>query len=122
MTRRVRRPFGRALYRAVTVLACGAVPACGGSPAEAPASTSIDRETFIATYVELRVAAVRGGQSAIQDEQRADILQRHGVTEQSLFDFVSANGEDVDYMRQVWDEVERRLDALPLTDDAVIRP
>ncbi len=76
----------------------------------------MDRETFIATYVDLRATAVRGETGTIDAEQRREILARHGVTEEGLIAFASAHGEDVEYMKGVWDEVETQLDAMRLTD------
>lgn len=96
-------------------LACGA---CGGGPAQSSPSTSMDRETFIATYVDLRAAAVGNEDGLIQDGQRAEILKRHGVTEADLVGFATDRGADVAYMRQVWDEVERRLDLLRVVTDS----
>lgn len=100
-------PRLRALGLALTLLAA----ACGGDGAAPAAGGGIDRETFIATYVDLRATTIRGDSFAISDAQREQVLARHGVTEEELLGFVETNGEDADFMRAVWDEVEARLDA-----------
>jgi len=90
---------------------------CGGGGASEPA-TGIDAETFVATYVDLRATALSSGEALISDEERADVLARHGVTEDDLTTFVEARGEDVEVMRDIWDEVERRLDVQRMTPDS----
>lgn len=117
MPRRLHPRSPSLLRWALCLAVLAVVSACGGGPAEAPAPNAIDRETFIATYVDLRIAAIRAGHNAVDATERARILQEHDVTEDALLSFATANGEKVDYMRQVWDEVERRLDGVPLTDD-----
>lgn len=93
---------------------------CGGDAAAPADATAIDRETFIAAYVDLRTAAVRSESPEIPDGERAAVLARHGVTEEDLLGFAEAHGRDVAFMREVWDEVEARLDAqrvLPGSDE-----
>lgn len=104
--------------RAMATLARGALlalllalGACGGDAAAPAPETGIARETFIATYVDLRAATIRAHTVEIPDQDRAEILARHGVTEDDLLAFAEAHGEDVAYMRRVWDEVEARMDA-----------
>lgn len=77
---------------------------CGG-PAE---PTDNERETFVATYVELRRAAITASEE-LTDSERAAILEGHGATEEGLIAFVETYGENLDAMRAVWDEVENRL-------------
>jgi len=98
----------RQLRAIASALALGAA-ACGGPGREA--QVPIDRETFIATYVDLRATTIRGDSFAISDAQRTQVLERHGVTEEQLLGFVEAHGQDADFMRGVWDQVEARLDA-----------
>lgn len=100
-------PRLRAVGLALALLAA----ACGGDGPASAARGGIDRETFIATYVDLRATTIRGDSFAISDAQRDQVLARHGVTEEELLRFVELNGEDADFMRAVWDEVEARLDA-----------
>ncbi|MHB1192400.1 MAG: hypothetical protein ACYC6F_05070 [Longimicrobiales bacterium] len=98
----------RALALAVTLAAAS----CVGDASAPPAQDGLDRETFISTYVDLRAVTIRGDSFAISDVQRAEVLARHGVTEDALLGFAELHGEDVPFMRSVWDEVESRLDDL----------
>ena len=80
--------------------------ACGGDRQGPVPAGVIDRETFIETYVDLRVAAVTSTEFRVTAEQRADILARHGVDSEGLLRFADAHGGDLDYMNEVWAEVE----------------
>jgi hypothetical protein len=116
---RTRRRAGR--WTGLLVLAVAAVAAgCGHGPSEATDTTgaAVDRETFISTYVDLRTAAIRSRPDSLAPQARARILGDHGVTEDGLLQFVQAHGEDVSYMRDVWDDVEKRLDSVRLGEDA----
>jgi hypothetical protein len=97
----------RALALGLALAAAG----CGADASTPAAEGGIDREAFIATYVDLRAATIRGDSFAISDDQRTAILSRHAVTEADLLGFAELHGEDVPFMRSVWDEVEARLDA-----------
>jgi len=99
----------RALAIAALILA---VPACGDRPRGAGAD-ELARSTFIDTYVDLRVAALRSEEGQITDSARAEILQRHGVTEKDLVDFVTETAENFDFTRDLWNEIELRLDSVP---------
>jgi hypothetical protein len=90
--------------------------ACRTGPAEAPATSDLDREAFIATYVDLRSAAVREDRSLMDEDRRRQILEEHGVTEAELLAFAEAHGEDVSFMKGVWDDVEAKLDSLRLSE------
>jgi len=91
-----------------------ALVACQGTQTEPVDATVLDREAFIATYVDLRTSVIRGEAHELSDPERARILSDHGVTEDELTGFVEAHGSDVEFMRAVWDEVEARLDAVRL--------
>lgn len=95
-----------------SVLAAGvvALAACGGDAAAPAGDPGTDRETFIATYVDLRTEVIRGSTHELGEEQRRAVLARHGVTEEDLMSFAEFHGRDVAFMREVWDEVEARLD------------
>lgn len=95
--------------------------ACGGEPTASPDAVGLDRETFIATYVDLRVAVGRHGTHELTDAERTRILADHGVAEADFLDFVEIHGTDVAFMRAVWDEIEARMDGVrmaPGTPDA----
>lgn len=111
-------PMGT-LRRAAALLAL-VLAACSPDTAAPASTTTVERETFIATYVDLRTTVVRAEAHELSDEARAAVLARHGVTEEDLLSFVETHGGNVAFMRQVWDEVEARLDAvrvLPGTDE-----
>jgi hypothetical protein len=86
---------------AATTLAAG----CGGS-AETP---PIDREVFIETYVELRLAALESEDFEVDADSRDEILERLGVDQDALLYFADFHGRDVAFMNEVWTEVDRRL-------------
>jgi hypothetical protein len=104
----------RALFPALVI----AASACGGSDPAVPADV-IDRETFIATYVELRNAAIATPDFQVTPELRAEILARHGVDAEDLIRFAEAHGEDLDYMNAVWIEVETRIEGREVIPDPV---
>ena len=78
----------------------------------ATADDVIDREAFIQTYVDLRVAALKTEAQRLSDEERAEVLTRTGVTADDLVRFAEVHGRDLDFMRDVWNDVELRMDAL----------
>lgn len=99
----------RAFAAAALILAlptCGDLPGSGGGE-------QLARSTFVDTYVDLRVAALRSEDGRITDSARAEILRRHGVTEEQLVDFVTGTAEDFDFTRDLWNEIEMRLDSVP---------
>lgn len=73
----------------------------------------IPRETFIETYVELRVAGLRSADAVLSDSARAEILTRRGVSEEELIEFVTVRGPQLDFMRDLWNEIEMRMDSVP---------
>lgn len=113
---RSRSPVRHALVLFGALVGALALPACRTGPAEAPTAPSLDRETFIATYVDLRSVAVREDRPLMDSDRRREILEEHGVTEGQLLAFAEAHGEDVAFMKKVWDDVEVKLDSLRLTE------
>jgi len=105
-----------AISRSVVALLALWAGACRGEPTASPGVTGMDRETFIATYVDLRTAVIRGDAHELSDADRARILAEHGVTEEEILAFPRVHGDDVAFMRGVWDEVESRLDAIRLDE------
>lgn len=77
----------------------------------------MNRETFIATYADLRAAALSSRDGRIAPEHREEILEAHGVSEEELLRFVEIHGRDVEYMAEVWGEVEERLAGRALESD-----
>jgi hypothetical protein len=94
--------------RALCLALVSAVAACGGGETDVPPDV-MDRETFISTYVDLREAVIATPDFRIPPEQRAEILSRHGVDGENLIRFAEAHGEDLDYMNEVWMEVDTRV-------------
>lgn len=122
-SRRGRRP---ALARALVLVALGAVAACEPRPA-AERTASIPRATFIATYVDLRTAATQTDDGLLTDAARRRVLAKHGVTEAEMLAFVEVHGRDVEYMQDVWAEVEGLVrgsvsDTLPSPGDTARAP
>lgn len=70
---------------------------------------TISRETFVATFVELRRSALESETGRITEEERERILSEHGITEDDLVTFVEVHGGRIDFMRDVWTDVEARL-------------
>ncbi len=87
--------------------------ACGRDRADL-----IDRETFVAVYVDLRVAGLRAPDGMLPDTTRARILEAHGVDEQDLRAFADAHGANLTYVRDLWNEIEAKLDSVPVSLDA----
>jgi hypothetical protein len=106
--------------RAVLVLVATALAtapaACGG---ESDPAGVIDRETFIATWVDLRTAALRTG-DPLPEGERTRVLQERGVTEDELLGFAEAHGDDPRFMAEVWTEIENRMRPAPA--DSVAQP
>jgi len=95
-----------------TVLALGVALAwsCGETvPHEDPGG--LEREAFIRTYVDLRLAALRSG-ATLDVRTRETVLANHDLTEQELLDFAETHGRDIAYMNEIWQEVEERLDSI----------
>ena len=81
---------------------------CAGDAPE-----TISREAFIETYVALRVAELtESGGEVISAETRDRVLEEQGVTEEDFFGFAEVHGGDVDFMKEVWDDVEKRMEVL----------
>jgi hypothetical protein len=79
----------------------------------------METETFVATYVALREAALLAPGQELTDSSRAAVLDERGVTEADLLGFVEARGADVPFMQGVWAEVTRRLEARRVHRDSL---
>ena len=101
-----------ALARPAALLLVLGTLACSGGSAD-----SIDREVFIATYVDLRMAALETDSARIGIAERDEILQRHGVSADDMKTFTEVHSGDLDFMRDVWNEVEVRMDVEPEDDE-----
>jgi len=85
-----------------------ALASCGGDTGPV-ASDVIERQTFIDTYVELRLAAVQAPDFRVPPSERDQILARHGVSAEDLLRFADAYGRDLEFMNEVWSEIEARF-------------
>jgi len=84
--------------------------ACGGNSAGPSSEDLPDRDVFVATYVALRVAALTSEGGTLTDDARTEVLSSHAVTEEQLLAFVEYHGEDLTFMRDLWNDVELSLD------------
>jgi hypothetical protein len=105
-----------AAARAVALVALTSLAAACGEPTP-PGGEPIDREVFIETYVELRLAALAAEDFVVPPEEREEILARHGVDQEGLLRFAEVHGQDVDFMNEVWAEVERLIEERRPTED-----
>ena len=106
------RPGTRGLLAVLLVV-------CSSCAREEPAPQgTIDRETFIATTVDLRRAALGTVQLTLSDADRERVLRANGVSEGELIAFADAWGADTRYMTEVWEEVKKRLAPPVATPDS----
>ena len=98
----------RALIRvALSLLLLGPAGACSGPwgvEGDMP-----DRETFIAVYVDLRMAAMDNRAQEIHPAERDSILEAYGVDADGLVAFADSHGRNVRYMAELWAEVEELI-------------
>ncbi len=104
---RVRRLLhrSRTLMLPIVVTLCWS---CGDDGTDIPEDTG-QREAFIAAFLDLRMAALTSGSADLTDEVRDSVLAISNVTEQDLLDFIDTHGEDVEFMRDLWTELETLL-------------
>ncbi len=104
------RPLPRVLRSFVPIVTLTLCWSCGGGATDVPEDAA-EREVFIGSFLDLRTAAVNSGSTYIEDDVRDSILTVNGVTGQDLLDFIDTHGDDVEYMSDLWTEVESRLTA-----------
>jgi hypothetical protein len=101
---------------AALTLAAGLLLLLAGCPSADPAgSQSIQREQFVQVVVELRQAEQQARTAPDFEERKAEILARHGVTEEELMQFAARHGSEVRVMLEIWDTIHARL-AQPVED------
>ncbi len=94
------------------LLATGLLTTACGTGTTPDQADTISADTFVSTYVELRLAVLNSEKpTTMTDSLRAAILARHGVSERDLLDFAKAHGPDPAFMKSVWDSVEERINA-----------
>ena len=92
-----------------SIVALTVCVACGGGGATDVPEDTPGREEFIGAYLDLRIAALGLETADLGDEVRDSILSGYGVTAQDLLDFIDTHGEDVEFMRDLWTELDARL-------------
>ena len=93
----------------------------GGCRSGRTSEARLDRDAFIAVYVDLRRVALLAPNAEIDEEGKQAVLDTHGASEEDLLQFVDVHGEDTEYMAAVWAEVERRLAADRARTDSALR-
>lgn len=83
-----------------------------------PEPETVDRQVFIEAYARVRERALTSPDATISPADREAILSELGVTEADLEAFVEAHATDVTFMRDVWADVEARLDVNDLNEPA----
>jgi hypothetical protein len=71
--------------------------------------SSISREEYVDLYVEILLAADEAPDSAAASDSARAILERHGLSEDVLFEFAQSYADDPDYLASAWQEIENRL-------------
>ena len=101
------------------VLAAGLLTgaACGNDGAS-PEVETISQELFVETYVALRTVGLRSPNQMPSEEDRQQVLSEKGVTQEDLFTFVEVHGRNVEYMRDIWNIIEVRIEELRTPPDS----
>ena len=96
--------------RIAAVLCLLILTACGGDEATEPA---LSRDEFVEVIVDLREAerAVAEEDSAAElfAARKAEILERHGTSEEEIREYVRASTGDLQGMADTWEEISGRL-------------
>lgn len=100
----VKLPYPRTLLGLFPILTLALSCTLGGP--EADTADLISRDAFVQVYVQLRVAALSDPTENVPLDERDRILQEAGVTEEDLLRFVEVRGREVQFMRQLWEEVD----------------
>jgi hypothetical protein len=100
----VQFPSPRAILGVLPILML-VVSCTSGGPGRASEDV-IARQTFVDVYVQLRIAALKDPMEDLPLEERDRILQEAGVSEDDLIRFVEVRGGEVQFMRQLWEEVD----------------
>jgi hypothetical protein len=89
----------------VLLLLLAPISGCDLGFPESDGEAELDRDTFVATYTELRLAAMEWESAQLPEAERDRILSERGVTESQLRDFVRVHGRNVPFMNEIWNEV-----------------
>ena len=97
----------RLVARGLLTVPLAVCMSCSGG--SAVSEDTIDRETFVATYVDLRRTTLSSPGQTLSDADRERVLRQNAVSEGELIAFAEARGGDASYMLRVWEEVGARL-------------
>ena len=82
------------------------VAGCNSEPENPRAEEAISKELFIEAYVKLRMEGLRSPMMEISLEDRDQVLEEVGVTEEELLTFVEVWGADGEFMVEVWGTID----------------
>lgn len=100
----------RARFRALLLASVLVVlSACGEPTTGSRAAETIDRDVFIATVVDLRLAAYEHLDGEGWEAARDSVLEHHGVEADDLVRFAEAHGTRIESMIEVWDSISRAV-------------
>jgi len=97
----------------LTGLATALLWASACDPAGPQDTRAITREQFIPAFVDLRVAALRHPAGTLPVGARDSILDIHGLSPEQMLGFVQNHAAELEFMRDLWNEIEIRLDSVP---------
>ena len=92
----------------VFVIALTVCSSCSGDATDVPEDT-VAREVFIGAYLDLRVAVLSSGTTEIGGDVRDSILAVYGVTGEELLEFIDTYGENVEFISDLWTEIDGQL-------------
>jgi hypothetical protein len=103
----MKRAFGL-VFSALVLFACKEGNPAGGK-------SGLTKNQFIQVYTELRQAQTLSHSAPEFQQRKQQILQKAGITEQDLHQFVNANLDDVTLLADVFDTISNRLSQPPDT-------
>ncbi len=90
---------------ALGLLLFGCLDACV-EEAPDPVPETIERQTFLEVYVDLRNLALRNADGTVNATERDSVLAVHEVAEEDLRLFLEVHHGDAELMRDLWNEAE----------------
>lgn len=117
---RTRRGRQRPVALLILGLALATVPSLACENTGSTAEPGLTTEDFVAIVVALREAerelVLEDSAVVLFAERKAEILSRHGTTEEELRAFLQEFGKDPDALQQSWDSIADRLKHVPPAD------